>query len=321
MTRATRYGLVSAIAALAITAAGMARADEILIGISFDKMESFREAELKYLELAAKEMGVKIEFANAQEDAQRQASQVESLIAKGAKAIIAIPWDIEAAVTLAKDSIANGVPFVTLDQAPADLEAMTYHVGGDPCADGAAAGEFFAKAANGQPMKLLELQGGLSNDNGIRRSTCLNEVLKNHPNVQIVAQVETNWHPEVALTATENALQAHPDLGAVYSPWNIGLQGVFSVLEKAGKLKQAGADGHIAIATIDGAPLGCKSVRDGYADLDLATPLPEMARRAVAAAIKAVKGEPIANRVEFLPGIAYTPADVDKMASEIWGCS
>src|SRR5260221_6304611 len=157
-------------AAMLLLAAGTAAADDITIGISFDKMESFREAELKYLKLAAEAQGLKVEFANAQEDAQRQASQIQSLIAKGAKAIIAIPWTVEAAVPLAQDTIGAGVPFIPLDQAPADLKSMTYHVGGDPCADGKAAGEYFVKAADGKPVKLLELQGGLSNDNGIRRS-------------------------------------------------------------------------------------------------------------------------------------------------------
>jgi ABC-type sugar transport system substrate-binding protein len=57
------------------------------------------------------------------------------------------------------------VPFVTLDQAPADLKSVTYHVGGDPCADGKVAGEFFVKAAAGKRFKLLELQGGLANHN------------------------------------------------------------------------------------------------------------------------------------------------------------
>jgi ABC-type sugar transport system substrate-binding protein len=125
----------------------------------------------------------------------------------------------------------------------------------------------------------------------------------------------------VALTATENTLQAHPDLSAIYSPWNIGLQGVFSVLEKEGKLKKVGEPGHITIVTIDGAPLGCKSVRDGTADLDLATPLPEMAKRAVAAAIKAAKGGTVDPKVEFLPGVPYMPADVGTRGQEIWGCS
>ena len=294
-------------------------ADEI--GISFDKLGDFRDPELKYVQEAIKRVNLTSEVTNAQESAPRQASQVQGLVAKHVKAIIAIPWDIEAAVTMATDTIKAGVPFVTLDQAPSDINSVTYHVGGDPCADGKTAGEFFAKAANGKPMKLLELQGSLSNDNGIRRSKCLDDVLAKHSNIKIIAQVETSWRPEVALTATENALQAHPDLNAIYCPWNGCLPGAFSVLEKNNKLKKVGEAGHITMVSIDGTPLGCQSIRDGKIDLDIATPLPEMAARAVAAAVKASKGEKISPQVEFLPGVPYTPGDVAKMASQIWGCN
>lgn len=320
ITNFKRAGLI-AIPLFALALTGQASGqDQVVIGVSFDKMESFREGELRAIEKAAEAKGATIIFQNAQEDAQRQASQIESMIAQGAKAIVAIPWDIEAAVNDANNARAAGVAFVTLDQAPADLEAVDFHVGGDPCADGRAAGEFFAKAAAGEPYKLLELQGGLSNDNGIRRSKCLNEVLADHPNVTIVAQVPTDWKPERALVGTENALQAHPDLNGIYVPWNIGLQGVFSVLEKENKLKKVGEEGHIDIVSIDGAPTGCQAVRSGLIDMDLATPVGDMANAAVEAAITVATGGEPAQRAVFLPGTAYTPTDVESKADKVWGC-
>jgi ABC-type sugar transport system substrate-binding protein len=297
-----------------------ATAKDITIGVSFDKIEPFREAQKKAIEDAITAAGVKEQFANADKDAQRQASQVDSFVSGGVSAIVSIPWDIEAAVNLAQSSIASGVPFISMDQAPADLKSVTYHVGGDPCADGKVAGEFFVKAAAGKPFKLLELQGGLANDNGIRRSKCLDEAVKAASNITIVAQVPTDWNPEKALVGTENALQAHPDLAGIYAPWNDALQGVFSVLKQKGRLVPVGDPKHIVIVSIDGTPLGCKAVRDHMIDLEIATPLPEMASRAVKAAVKAANGEKISPQAEFLPGIPYGPGDVDQMASKIWGC-
>jgi ABC-type sugar transport system substrate-binding protein len=313
--------LATAGMALAIgLGAGMAMAKDIVIGISFDKIEPFREAQKKAIEDAVAAAGVKMKFANADKDAQRQASQVDTFVSGGVSAVISIPWDIEAAVNLAQSSIAAGVPFISMDQAPADIKAVTYHVGGDPCADGKLAGEFFVKAAAGKPFKLLELQGGLANDNGIRRSKCLDEAVKAAPNITIVAQVPTDWNPEKALVGTENTLQAHPDLNGIYAPWNDALQGVFSVLKPKGLLVPVGDPKHIVIVSIDGTPLGCKAVRDHLIDLEIATPLPEMATRAVGAAIKAANGQAVSPQAEFLPGIGYGPGDVDQMASKIWGC-
>lgn len=312
--------LAGGLLGLAAGATG-ASAKDLTIGVSFDKIEPFRVAEQKSIADAVNAAGAKMKFANADKDAQRQASQIDSFVSQGVSAIIAIPWDIEAAVTLAQTSIAAGVPFISMDQAPADLKAATYHVGGDPCADGKVAGEFFVKAAAGKPFKLLELQGGLANDNGIRRSKCLDDAMAGHANITIVAQVPTDWNPQKALEGTENALQAHPDLAGIYAPWNDALQGVFSVLKQKGLLVPVGDPKHLTIVSIDGTPLGCKAVRDRLIDLEIATPLPEMAKRAVEAAAKAASGQTISPQAEFLPGIPYGPDDVATMAPKIWGCA
>jgi ABC-type sugar transport system substrate-binding protein len=306
---------------VASIAIGSEYAKEMTIGVSFDKIEPFRVAERKALTDAIAAVHARTTFANADKDAQRQASQVDTLVSQRVTAIIAIPWDIEAANDLARSAITSGIPFVSLDQAPSDIESVTYHVGGDPCADGKVAGEFFVKAAAGKPFKLLELQGGLVNDNGIRRSRCLDEALKVAPNITIVSQVPTDWNPQKALEGTENAMHAHPDLAGIYAPWNDALQGIFSVLKEKGRLVPVGDPKHIVIVSIDGTPLGCKAVRDRLIDLEIATPLPEMCRRAVAAAIKATEGGKAEPHAEFLPGIPYGPGNVEQMASKIWGCN
>jgi ABC-type sugar transport system substrate-binding protein len=319
MTWIVKVGIGAAIA-LGLGCGG-SLAEPITIGVSFDKVEPFREAERKAIDTAIEKAGAKQIFANADKDAQRQASQVDSLLSQGVKSIIAIPWDIEAAVNLAQVSSAAGVPFITLDQAPANLDSVAYHVGGDPCADGKTAGEYFVKAAAGKPFKLLEIQGGLANDNGIRRSKCLEDAVSSAPNITIVAKVPTDWNTEKALAGAENALQAHPDLGGIYQPWNDGLQGIFSALQGKGRLVPVGDPKHVVIVSIDGLPSGCKAVRDRLVDLDIATPVPDMSARAVKAAISAAKGETISAKVEFLPGIPYGPDDVEQKKNKLWGCS
>jgi len=318
MKRYTKTFVAALLAAWSSTTISEAR--DFTIGLSLDKLEPFREVQIVALKAEVQKAGGSIKIANADKDAQRQASQVDTFISEGTSAIIAIPWDTEAAVTLAQVAQASNVPFVTMDQAPADLHAVAYHVGGDPCADGRTAAEFFIKTAEGKPFKLLEIQGSLANDNGIRRSSCLNAALKAAPNINVVAHVPTDWSSEKAMIATQNTLQAHPDLNGVYQPWNDGLRGVFSALEAKGRLKHVGDPQHVVVVSIDGLQSGCKAVRDGFLDLDIATPILEMAKRAVAAAAKAVKGEKVEHHVEFLPGIPYGPKDVEAKAASLLGC-
>lgn len=297
-----------------------AMAESKTIGVSFDFVTPFRAAERDYVAAALAKSGYTMKFTNADRDAQRQASQIDSLVSGGVKAVIVIPQDIRAAVSLAQTAKAEGVPFVSMDQAPADLSSVPYHVSGDPCADGTVAGKFFADKAGGKPFKLLEIQGSLANDNGLKRSSCLDAVLAQHPNIQIVAKAPTDWLPERALTATENALQANPDLNGIYVPYNDGLQGVFAALKSANRLVPVGTKGHVVTVSIDGDPGGCKAVRDRLLDLDIATPIEEMATRAAKAAVTLAEGGKLPTTVDRLPGMPYGPSDFAQKEGKVWGC-
>lgn len=290
------------------------------IGVAFDFVTPFREAERGYVEDGLTKLGYTMKFTNADRDAQRQASQIDSLISGGVKALIVIPQDIQGGVALAQTAKAEGVPFVSMDQAPASLTDDPYHVGGDPCADGTVAGKFFADQAGGKPFKLLEIQGSLANDNGLKRSSCLDAVLAQHPNIEIVAKAPTDWLPERALTATENALQAHPDLNGIYVPFNDGLQGVFSALKADHRLVPVGAKGHVVMVSIDGDPGGCRAVREDLLDLDIATPLGEMGSKAAQAAVTLAQGGTLTTSLEKLPGLPYGPSDFAQKEGQVWGC-
>src|SRR5690606_4453529 len=116
---------------------------DVTIGISFDKMQTFREGELKFLKSAAEELGVELIHQNAEDDAQRQSSQIESLISQGAQGLVLIPFDLEAIRADIEAAEGAGVVVTSMDQAPADTSWVSYHVGGDPHADGLAAAEEF----------------------------------------------------------------------------------------------------------------------------------------------------------------------------------
>lgn len=291
-------------------------------GASFDKINAFREGEQKALETNAKAAGVTLDLQAANGDAQRQSSQVESMISKKVKGIISIPWDVNAVQADAEAAKAANIPFVTFDQAPADLSWVTYHIGGDPLADGTAAGAFFCKAAAGKPFTLLEFQGSLNNDNGINRSKGLNDAIKQGcPNVKIVAQIPTEWKPEPALAGTENTLNKTPDLDAIYAPTDGLLPAIFSALGKANRLKPVGADGHVTIVSIDGDANACKALGNKTIDMDLVTPLPQMTKEALQVAIDVAGGKPAPSpNSKKLPGIQVTPGTLTTKKADIWGC-
>lgn len=329
--RAVRGAVLAAAGLLAVSACGGGgsggggggggggEGEDVTIGISFDKMVAFREGEKKFLEQAAPDLGVKLAFQVAEDDAQRQSQQIETLISQGAKGIAVMPFDPEAIRADIEAAKAAGVAVTSFDQAPADLSWVSYHVGGDPLADGKAAAAEFLRIADGKPFKLLELQGALNSDNGIKRSKGLHDGLKGHDNIEIVGQVPTDWAPEPALAGIENALQSTPDLNGIYLPTDGQIPSAFSALKAAKKLKKVGQPGHVAIVSIDGDPIGCKAVRDGQVDMVLATDVPSMTKNVLQQTLNEINGDPVA-KSEFLPGIPITPDTVEEKADVVWGC-
>jgi ABC-type sugar transport system substrate-binding protein len=329
-----RVGLLAAAASLAFTAAacgttaappsgaGATAGGPLKIGVSFDKMDdAFRVGEKKYLDQYAKEMGVELVYQDAQSDAQKQSSQIQSFISQKVNGIIEIPWDTQAVAADVAAAKSANIPLAIMDQQPADTKDVFFYVGGDPTSDGKLAGEFLVKAAADKPIKVLELQGSLNNINGIERSKGFEDAVASAANIQIVAKAPTDWQAAKALAATQNALQAHPDLGAVYAPWTGALPSVYSALNAVGKLHPVGAAGHVITISINGDEIGCKFVTENANDVDIATPVQEMAKQAIQAVKDGASGTAPAKNVVLLPGLAYTPSDVATNKDKVWGCS
>ena len=296
----------------------------LTICLSLDKVNAFREGELKLWRKAAADLGVKLSEQVAGEDAQRQSSQVDTCIAQKVNGIVSIPWDNEAVVQDIERAHAVNIPFVTVDQAPADTSTVDTHIGGDPTSDGLHAGQRLAALVGDKPTTVVDLQGALSAFNGQERDRGFKEGIKGHANIKIVSEVPTEWHPEPVLGGMENALQAHPDLGAVFAATDGFLPPIWSALQKANRYAKVGAPNHLIVLSVDGDPQGCTAVKDGWADAGYATPIALMTHNSLQVIIDIVKDhKKIADkdRIQLLPGIEYTKDNFATTADKVWGCS
>jgi ABC-type sugar transport system substrate-binding protein len=279
---------------------------------------------LKLWRKAAEELGIKLVEQVAGEDAQRQSSQVDTCIAQGVSGIVSIPWDNQAVLQDIERAHAAGIPFVTVDQAPADLSTVDTHIGGNPTADGLAAGKRLVALVGDKPTKVVDLQGALSAVNGQERDAGFKEAIKGHDNIKIVAEVPTEWHPEPALAGMENALQAHPDLGAVYAATDGLLPPIFSALQKANRYAKAGDPNHVIVLSIDGDPQGCQAMSEGWGDAGYATPIADMTKNSLLVIIDIVKNKKKIedkDRIQLLPGLEYTKDNLAETGSKVWGCA
>jgi ABC-type sugar transport system substrate-binding protein len=179
----------------------------------------------------AAELNVKMNLLVAGESAQQQSSQIDTCIAQKVAGIVSIPWDVESVLSDIQRAKDAKIPFGTIDQAPSNLDTVAFHISGDPLADGTNAGKRLVNLVGDKPCKVVDLQGALDQVNGQMRDKGLKDVIKDHSNITIVSEVPTNWQPAPALAGMENALQANPDLCAVYSPTDGLLPPIYSALQ------------------------------------------------------------------------------------------
>jgi len=291
------------------------------IGVSFDLLNAIRQAEKSSLQSAADAAGYSIIFDVADQDAQKQASQIQNLIqTKKVDAVIVIAQDgqqIASSISLAK---AQKVPFLAIDRSVADQQDLTFQITGDPVADGKAVAAEFLAAAKTKPLKILELVGGLTDQNAIGRRDGFNAALAGQPGVTIANQVPTDWNPTQALDGTSNALQKDPSINAIYVPSDFLLPSVLSALTAAKRLAPIGDPKHVFMVTIDGDQNGCKAMQAKTLDADIATPVDEFGKQSIAAITTALGGQPVTPKTVQAKGLTLNQANYATTSSQVWGC-
>jgi len=301
---------------------GSAGSGRKTIGVSFDLLNAIRQAEKTAIQNAANTAGYDVVFDVADQDAQKQASQIQDLIqTKKVDAVIVIAQDgqqIAASASLAK---AHNVPFLAIDRSVADQQDVTFQITGDPVADGKAVASQFLAAAKTRPLKVLELVGGLTDQNAIGRRDGFNAALAGQPGVTIVSQVPTDWNPTEALNGTSNALQKDPAINAIYIPSDFLLPSVQSALTAAGRLAPIGNPKHVFMVTIDGDQNGCKAMQAKTLDADIATPVGEFGKQAVAAIAVAIGGQPVTPKTVQAKGLTLNQANFATTSAQVWGCA
>jgi ABC-type sugar transport system substrate-binding protein len=292
------------------------------IGVSFDLLNAIRQAEKASIQSAAQTAGYSVVFDVADQDAQKQASQIQDLIqTKKVDAVIVIAQDgqqISSSASLAK---AHKIPFLAIDRSLADQQNVTFQITGDPVADGKAVAAEFLEAAKTTPLRVLELVGGLTDQNAIGRRDGFNAALAGQPNITIASQVPTDWNPTQALDGTSNALQKDPKINAIYVPSDFLLPSVQSALTAAKKLAPIGDPKHVFMVTIDGDQNGCKAMQAKTLDADIATPVGEFGTQSIAAIATALGGKSVTPKTVQAKGLTLNQANYATTSSQVWGCA
>lgn len=270
----------------------------------------------------AQEAGYETIVLDANNDPQKQATQIEDLLSQGVDGILFTPVDSAALSDTVKKVNEKNIPIVAMDRSveAGDLVALIESDNVKHAYEAGAAMVDVAKemGIEAADLKVLEIQGDLTSSAGRERSEGIQQAAKDL-GFTIVSSLPANWDPDKAYNAALDGLQANPEINAIFmGADSLYLQPVESVLEQRGKLVKVGEPGHIITAGVDGSPYAIDSIRNGMADISASQQVLKMGEEGVLKLIEAIEGKAEFNANEHvkIPPVIVTAANVDD--EELW---
>ena len=197
------------------------------------------------------------------ENGENQANQVRDLISQGVSAIVLAPNDHYGIGEVIKEANAKGIPVFAADTGCTDKSAkvvstvMTDNFGG-----GKLAGQAIIEALDKKGGEVLVLsyddaQSCIQRVNGFKEA--IGEWNKANPDAQvkIVSEQPGKAEQNASKQATEDVLNANPNLGAVFAINDPSAIGAVVAIENAKKQDS------IKVVGFDGQKIGKEYIRDG----------------------------------------------------------
>jgi len=198
--------------------------------------------------------GDSFKIYDGKNDVATQVSQIEQAVTLGVDGIIIEPVSTDGIVKVVKDAEKVGVKVVILNQRISDQNATDTFVG----ADNESKGALMKKVMEDLDGKenIVELLGPMGSDGQVGRSKGFDSVLKEYPDVKVVASDSADWDTAKALTLTENWLTSS-DIQAVVA-LNDGM-----AVGAAQAVKEAGLTDKIKVYGVDATSDGLNAISNG----------------------------------------------------------
>jgi ribose transport system substrate-binding protein len=260
--------------------------------------------------VAGKERGFDAIVVSGEKDVAKQGNQIKDFIVQGVHAIVLSPCDSKSIVPVIQEANAAGIPVFTVD-IPCNepgVEVAT-QVATDNFGGGREAGEAMIEALGpaGGPIAVLHFKQAESCQLRVKG---FKEAIDAHNaaakgKIEIVTELESGGSKDQGYRATEDALQANPDIRGVFAINDPAALGARAAVEKASKTEQ------VLIIGFDGQPEGKQAIKDGKIYADPIQFPDKMGRQVVDAIVRYSKGEELPPQV-LIPTSLYRRADAEK---------
>lgn len=239
---------------------------------------------------------VPLEISIANQDLSKQLADIEDFIVKGIDVLIISPVDSQGVLPAIMKAQQAGIDVITVDIPAEGVEVASY-IGTDNFTGGQRAAELMGEVLGGEGQVAIidypTVQSVVARINGFKVG------LEDYPNIEIVAQ-QTGITRAEALAATQNMLQANPDIDGIFGFGDDAALAASIAVQAANlqdQVKVIGFDGmQEARDAVDSNPVMVGVIQQ-YPD--------EIGRLAVQTALKVMDGEEVPAEQPIVPGV-YT---------------
>ncbi len=225
---------------------------------------------------------VEVEIRSAEDDINRQISDIQYFMDNDFDAIIAAPIEAVAVTPIIRKVYESGLPIVVFDRNTTE-ECYTAFQG----ADNVEIGKQVAKLAIsklGTDFTAVEIRGREGSTPAEERHDGFDEELKKHPGIKVLASVVGNWEYDDSHRLSDSLFRIYKDVDLVYA------HNDRMAIAAANVLKKYNMDKTMVIG-VDAAPeIGIKAVADSVIDATFF--YPTEGEQLLRTALNIVKGEP-----------------------------
>ena len=239
----------------------------------------------------AKALGVALVVLDAQDSPEKQAEQVEDLLAQNLSLLIINPVDSNAIGGSVVAANRAGVPVVTVTRATGRGD-VAQHLDIDNKEAGALDAQQMIKDLGGSG-NIVILEGRAGAASAVDRQEGFMNAIKAAPGIKILASLTANYSREEGAHVMEDLLQAHKSIDAVYAHNDEMALGAVRAIAAVGLI------GKIRVYGIDATRDALEAVKKG----EMAATVQQQPRlqieTAIDSAMKVLKGEPVEKRVNI----------------------
>lgn len=271
--------------------------DKISIGFSQCTLDSpFYVALMDAAKEEAKTHGVAFTYLDAQNDVQKQNNDIMDLINKGVDVLLINPVDPEGVTPSVESAQRAGIPIVSVDRSiSGDIDSL---IGRDNKVMGKVAGDLAVELLGGKGKaqgKILEVQGAAGGSVMMARRDGFHQAVDQETGITVIQSPYCDYVRSKAVKATQDIIQAHPDIDLIYAHNDDMALGALQVFEQNGK--------NVHVVGVDGLMEAVKAIMDGRYDGTAMNDPAVLGKLAVQTAIKLANGESVETFIDGGTGL------------------